>query len=69
MYFKRKGYKLTTHYLSYKDAMNYLGIKSPITLKKYIELGLPTINIGNSKKISVQSIDEFMEAHKVVKTK
>ena len=50
-------------FLSYKDAMNYLGIKSPATLRSYIRQGLPVIKIGNSKKISKDSIDEFMEEH------
>ena len=50
-------------FLSYKDAMNYLGIKSPATLRSYIRPGLPVIKIGNSKKISKDSIDEFMKEH------
>lgn len=50
-------------FLNYKDAMNYLGIKSPVTLRGYIKQGLPVIKIGNSKKISKDSIDEFMEEH------
>lgn len=50
-------------FLSYKDAMNYLGIKSPATLRSYIRQGLPVIKIGNSKKISKDSIDEFMKEH------
>ena len=43
--------------------MNYLGIKSPATLRSYIRQGLPVIKIGNSKKISKDSIDEFMKEH------
>lgn len=50
-------------FLNYKDAMNYLGIKSPATLRSYIRQGLPVIKIGNSKKISKDSIDEFMKEH------
>lgn len=38
-------------FLNYKDAMNYLGIKSPVTLRSYIKQGLPVIKIGNSKKL------------------
>jgi len=43
--------------------MKYLGIKSPVTLRSYIKQGLPVIKIGNSKKISKDSIDQFMKEH------
>ena len=46
--------------------MNYLGIKSPITLHSYIKHGLLVIKIGNSKKISKDSIDKFMKEHQKV---
>lgn len=49
--------------------MKYLGIKSPITLRNYINQGLPVIEIGNSKKISKDSIDEFMKEHQKVISK
>ena len=52
-------------YLTFTDAMKYLGIKSPVTLKKYIANGLPVIKVDNSKKISKTAIDEFMRKHTV----
>lgn len=55
-------------YFSYKEAMNYMGIKSKATFAKYLENGLPTILIGNSKRISKSAIDKFMQDHTVVAT-
>lgn len=43
-----------------------MGFKSPVTLRKYINDGLPTIQIGKSKRISKSDIDKFMAAHRVV---
>ena len=54
-----------TEYFSYKEAMQYLGIKSHRTLNYYIKQGLPVIKFGNSKRISKTAIDEFMQAHTV----
>lgn len=56
-------------YFDYQSAMEYIGIKSPITLRKYISNGLPTIKVGKSKRISRSDIDEFMAAHRVVANK
>lgn len=58
-----------TEYLSYNKAMEYMGIKAPVTLRKYIANGLPTIQIGNSKRISKAAIDKFMADHTVVADK
>lgn len=58
-----------TEYFSYQQAMQYMGFKSPVTLRKYIDDGLPTIKIGKSKRISKSDIDEFMAAHRVVANK
>ena len=55
---------MATEYLTFKEAMKYLGMKSPITLRSYIEAGLPVIEVGKSKKISKSDIDEFMSKHK-----
>lgn len=55
-----------TEYFSYTDAMKYMGIKSPVTFREYVKRGLPVIEIGKSKRISKQAIDEFMKAHTVV---
>lgn len=55
-----------TAYFSYKQAMEYMGIKSKTTFGRYLKNGLPTIKVGKSKRISKQAIDEFMKAHTVV---
>lgn len=57
-----------TAYFSYKQAMEYMGIKSKTTFGKYLKNGLPTIEVGKSKRISKEAIDEFMKAHTVVAT-
>lgn len=54
-----------TEYMSYKQAMKYMGFTSPNTLNEYIKQGLPVIKVGNSKRISKTAIDEFMKAHQV----
>ncbi|MBE5059077.1 helix-turn-helix domain-containing protein [Lactobacillus crispatus] len=54
-----------TEYFGFKEAMQYLGIKSHKTLNYYIKQGLPVIKFGNSKRISKTAIDEFMQAHTV----
>ena len=55
-----------TAYFSYKQAMQYMGIKSKATFDKYLKNGLPTILIGKSKRIAKSDIDDFMAAHRVV---
>ena len=52
-----------TEYFGFKEAMQYLGIKSHKTLNYYIKQGLPVIKFGKSKRISKTAIDEFMQAH------
>lgn len=54
-----------TEYLSYKEAMKYMGFRTQDTLRNYIAKGLPVIKVGNSKRISKTAIDEFMKAHQV----
>lgn len=54
-----------TAYFSYKQAMQYMGIKSKATFDKYLKNGLPTILIGKSKRIAKSDIDDFMAAHRV----
>lgn len=53
-------------YFTYKEAMQYLGMKSLTTLRSYISKGLPTIQINGSKRISKSAIDKFMADHTVV---
>lgn len=55
-------------YFSYKQAMGYMNIKSKATFGKYLANGLPTIKVGNSKRISKTAIDKFMADHTVVAT-
>lgn len=54
-----------TAYFSYKQAMQYMGIKSKATFDKYLKNGLPTIKVGKSKRIAKSDIDKFMAAHRV----
>lgn len=53
-------------YLTSKEAMNYLNIKSSKTLKGLIASGLPIINMGKSLRFKKDDIDEFMKVHTVV---
>lgn len=52
-------------YLSYQEAMKYLGFKARNyqALNRYINEGLPVIQVGNSKRISKTAIDKFMAEH------
>ena len=60
---------MNIEWLSYKDTLDYLGLKSYTTLKKLIKNGLPVVEIDGTKLISKSDIDEFMEAHKVTTKK
>lgn len=55
-------------YFNYKQAMEYMNIKSKATFSRYIKQGLPTIQVGKSKRISKSDIDKFMADHRVVAT-
>lgn len=55
-----------TEYMSYKQAMKYMGFTSMVSLYRYLQQGLPTIKVGNSKRIAKSDIDSFMAAHRVV---
>lgn len=57
-----------TAYFNYKQAMQYMGIRSKATFGKYLKQGLPTIKVGNSKRIAKADIDKFMAEHRVVVT-
>lgn len=58
---------MTAEYLSYNEAMKYLGFKTQESLRNYIAQGLPVIVVGNSKKIRKSAIDQFMHEHETVK--
>ena len=45
-------------YFSYKQAMKYMGFTAPKTLTEYIKQGLPTIQVGKSKRIAKSDIDK-----------
>lgn len=57
-----------TGYFNYKQAMEYMNIKSKTTFGKYLKQGLPTIRVGKSKRIAKSDIDKFMSEHRVVAT-
>lgn len=52
-------------YLTIKEAMTYLNIKSNKTFKELVKAGLPVINMGKSVRVNKQDIDEFMRNHTV----
>ena len=63
---KKKGStKMSKEYLSFKEAMSYMGFTTYDSLRKVIKLGLPVIKFGNSKRISKTAIDDFMKDHTV----
>lgn len=55
-----------TAYFSYRQAMDYMGIKAKSTFSQYVADGLPVILIGNKKRVSKEAIDRFMADHTVV---
>ncbi|ANJ12736.1 MerR family transcriptional regulator [Lactiplantibacillus plantarum] len=52
-------------YMTYKQAMDCLNIKSYNTLYKYIKQGLRVVAINGTKHIDQLDADKFMEAHKI----
>lgn len=52
-------------YMTYKQAMDCLNIKSYNTLYKYIKQGLRVVVINGTKRIDQLDADKFMEAHKI----
>ena len=58
--------KQEPEFLTYKQAMDLLGLKTHNTLYRYIDAGLPVYVVGKSKRIKKSDILEFMEAHKQV---
>ncbi|MBV0929967.1 helix-turn-helix domain-containing protein [Lentilactobacillus sp. IMAU92037] len=52
-------------YMTYKQAMQLLNIKSYNTLYKYIKQGLRVVIISGTKRIDKLDADKFMEAHKI----
>ena len=62
----KKKVEITAEYMSYTQAMKYLGFKSQSALETYIAQGLPVIKVGRSKRISKTAIDKFMAEHTVI---
>lgn len=52
-------------YMTYKQAMQLLNIKSYNTLYKYIKQGLRVVIISGTKRIDQLDADKFMETHKI----
>lgn len=60
----------TQKLLTYKQAMQYLGITSYNTFtRNYLKLGLPVIILDKSKMIDRDDLDKFVNDHKTVLTK
>ncbi|WP_410476923.1 helix-turn-helix domain-containing protein [Ligilactobacillus salivarius] len=57
--------KTESEYLSYKQAMEILGLRNYRTLTAYIKAGLPVIEVANSKRIKRTDLDDFMTSHYV----
>ncbi|AEV94886.1 MerR family transcriptional regulator [Pediococcus claussenii] len=63
--FKEAGKKQNfPRYMSKKVASQYLDV-SFVTLQKFIESGLPVIQIGGISKIDKADADEFLNTHKI----
>lgn len=56
---------MTQQLLSFKEAQQYLGFKSPASLREYINQGLTVVEVGKSKRIDVNDLKKFIENHKV----
>ena len=54
-----------TEYFSFAQTKRYMDFNSYDALYKYIKQGLPTIEVGKSKRIAKADIDKFMAAHRV----
>ncbi len=53
--------------ISFKEAQNFLGFKSPASLREYIQQGLPVVTVGSSKRIDIDDLKKFIQDHKTVK--
>lgn len=59
---------MTKQLLTFKEANEYLGFKSPASLRECIKQGLPFVQVANSKKIDIDDLKKFIEEHKISKT-
>lgn len=54
-------------YLTYRQAMEFIGIKSYHTLYNLIDAGLPVTRVGKSPRIEQADLLTFMNSQKEVK--
>lgn len=66
-FFKIEVNQMTQQLISFKEAQNFLGFKSPTSLREYIQQGLPVVTVGNSKRIDIDDLKKFIQDHKTVK--
>ena len=57
--------KVRSEWLTYRQEMDYLQIKSYTTLYKFIAKGLKVTEVGNVKRISKTSLDDFMKENSI----
>lgn len=57
--------KVRSEWLTYRQAMDYLQIKSYTTLYKFIAKGLKVTEIGNVKRIAKKNLDDFMQKNSI----
>lgn len=65
---KFRGENMTKQLLTFKEANEYLGFKSPASLRECINQGLPFVQVANSKKIDIDDLKAFIKEHKISKT-
>lgn len=58
--------EIQQEYFSYTQAMQYMGFKSYTPLYRCIQLGMPTVDIAGTKRISKSAIDKFMQDHTTI---
>lgn len=63
-----EGENMTKQLLTFKEANEYLGFKSPASLRECINQGLPFVQVANSKKIDIDDLKAFIKEHKISKT-
>lgn len=60
---------MSNNLLTYKETCEKLGLKSYQGLYALINAGLPVINVAGLKRVSIEDLENFLEAHKIVKAK
>ena len=62
------GQMMKQQLISFKEAQECLGFKSPASLREYINHGLPVVVVGQSRRIDIDDLKSFIQRHKVRKT-